>query len=319
MERVLGNKTLEVEILKEAVRIGREKKTHLAAALVRRGGFPVKRVTDALAVSRSNTYERIYSPRPRPERYNKAEDAFLLPLIVELLGGRQTYGYRRIQRLLNRQLIADGRTPVNHKRIYWIMRQNNLLLARVTGSRPNKTHTGKVSTLQSNQRWCSDEFEIACDNGERVRVIFALDTCDREVMAYAATTGGYSADMAQSVMLACVEKRFGDVKALRPVEWLSDNGSCYTARETITFAASLGVVSRFTPAHSPQSNGMAEALVKTFKRDYVFCNDRPDAETVMAQLSGWFEDYNENAPHKALRMFSPREFIRSLQNLDCPV
>ena len=199
------------------------------------------------------------------------------------------------------------------------MRQNNLLLARFTGSRPDKAHTGKVSTLQRNQRWCSDGFEIACDNGERVRVIFALDTCDREVMAYSATTGGYSADMAQSVMLACVEKRFGDVKTLQPVEWLSDNGSCYTARETITFAAALGIVSKFTPSRSPQSNGMAEALVKTFKRDYVFCNDRSDAETVMAQLSGWFEDYNENAPHKALRMLSPREFIRSLQNLECPV
>jgi len=95
-------------------------------------------------------------------------------------------------------------------------------------------HTGKVSTLQRNQRWCSDGFEIACDNGARVRVIFALDTCDREVMAYSATTGGYSADMVQSVMLACVEKRFADVKILQPVEWLSDNGSCYTARETIT-------------------------------------------------------------------------------------
>ncbi|QTO41819.1 DDE-type integrase/transposase/recombinase [Desulfovibrio desulfuricans] len=127
---------------------------------------------------------------------------------------------------------------------------------------------------------------MACDNGQRVRDIFALDTCDREVMAYSATTGGYSADMAQSAMLACVEKRFVDVKTLQPVEWLSDNGSCYTARDTITFAAALGIVSNFTLARSPQSYGMAEALVKTFKRDYVFCNDRPNAETVMAQLSG---------------------------------
>ena len=71
-------------------------------------------------------------------------------------------------------------------------------------------------------------------------------------------------------MLACVEKRFGEVKALRPVEWLSDNGSCYTARETITFAAAMGIVSKFTPARSPQSNDMAESLVKTFNRDYVF-------------------------------------------------
>ena len=148
----------------------------------------MKQVTDALAVSRSNTYERSRSPHPRPERYSKAEDALLLPLIVELLGGRQTYGYRRIQRLLNRQLIADGGTPVNHKRVYRIMRQNNLLLARFTGKQPGKAHTGKVSTLRSNQRWCSDGFEVPCDNGEKVRVIFSLDTCDREVRAYSATT-----------------------------------------------------------------------------------------------------------------------------------
>ena len=106
---------------------------------------------------------------------------------------------------------------------------------------------------------------------------------------------------------------------MQPVEWLSDNGSCYTAKETITFAAALEIVSKFTMARSPQSNGMAEALGKIFKLDYIFCNDRPDAETVIAQLPGWFEDYNENAPHKALRMLSPREFIRSLQNLECPV
>ena len=250
----------------------------------------MKRVTDALAVSRSNTYERSRNPQPRPERYNKAEDALLLPLIIDFLGGRQTYGYRCIQRLLNRQLIASERSPVNHKRVYRIMRQNNLLRARLAGSQLGKAHTGKVSTLQRNQRWCSGGFEIACDNGERVRVI-----------------------------LACVEKRFGDVKTLQPVEWLSDNGSCYTARETITFAVALGIVSKFIPARNAQSNGMAEALVKTFKRDYVFCNDRSDAETVMAQLPGWFEDYNENALHKALRMLSPREFICSLQNLECPV
>ena len=57
----------------------------------------------------------------------------------------------------------------------------------------------------------------------------------------------------------------------------------------------MGTVSKFTPARSPQSSDMAESLVKTFKRGYVFCNDRPYAETAREQLSGWFEDYNENA------------------------
>ena len=35
-----------------------------------------------------------------------------------------------------------------------------------------------------NCRWCSDGFEIGCDNGEKVRVAFALDCCDREAYEF---------------------------------------------------------------------------------------------------------------------------------------
>ncbi|EKT64693.1 InsD [Providencia alcalifaciens Dmel2] len=34
---------------------------------------------------------------------------------------------------------------------------------------------------ESNQRWCSNGFELRCDNGEKLRVTFALDCCDHEV------------------------------------------------------------------------------------------------------------------------------------------
>jgi putative transposase len=37
---------------------------------------------------------------------------------------------------------------------------------------------------ERNRRWCFDGFEIGCDNGERVRVAFALDCCDREAMSF---------------------------------------------------------------------------------------------------------------------------------------
>ena len=74
------------------------------------------------------------------------------------------------------------------------------------------------------------------------------------------------------------------------------------------------------PSQKPESNGMAEASCKTFKRDYVYVHDRPDAETVMAQLAHWFEDYNEHHPHERLKMKSPRQFIRSqLLIASCPV
>jgi len=100
---------------------------------------------------------------------------------------------------------------------------------------------------------------------------------------------------------------------------MTDNGSCFAAKENVEFESWLGLVSRFTPVRSPESKGMAEAFIKTFKCDYVYVNDRPDARTVLSQLAAWFEDYDEMHPHKGLRMLSPREFIRLSATAGFPV
>jgi putative transposase len=58
-------------------------------------------------------------------------------------------------------------------------------------------------------------------------------------------------------MMQAVEYRFGaGSTAQTPIEWLSDNGSCYTAIETRTFAKQLGLKPVRTPVESPQSNGI---------------------------------------------------------------
>ena len=244
----------------------------------------MKTIADTMGVARSHLIERTRAgERPSRSRHDKADDAWLLPLIRELVDGRATYGYRRICALLSRKLSQMGKAAVNHKRVYRIMRQNGLLLTRHTGKQRMLPHEGKVITLRSNLRWCSDGFEIACWNGQVVRVAFALDCCDREIISHVATTGGISGEMVRDLMIESVEYRFGIVDQLpHAVEWLSDNGSCYTATETRVFAKDMGFISCFTPVRSPESNGMAEAFVKTFKRDYVYVHDRPDAKTVIA-------------------------------------
>lgn len=280
----------------------------------------MKTIAQTLGISRSNMIRRVNGEgRPR-QAYRKPGDQALLAQIRALVDQRPTYGYRRIGALLNRMRERLGQAAVNHKCVYRLMKQNNLLLARHTGKqRIERAHEGKVITLRSNLRWSSDGFEIPCWNGEVVRVSFAIDTCDREIMAWEAGTGGYTGESIRNLMYLCVERRFGADSVPHAVEWLTDNGSAYTAHETISFARSLGLVPCFTPVRSPESNGMAESFVKTFKRDYVYVNDRPDAMTVLSRLNDWFEDYNENHPHKGLRLKSPREFIRTQQAASCPV
>ena len=56
---------------------------------------------------------------------------------------------------------------------------------------------------------------------------------------------------------------------------------------------------------------MAEAFVKTFKRDYAV-SATPDAASVLRQLDSWLEHYNSMHPHKALGYRSPREFRKQI-------
>jgi putative transposase len=140
-----------------------------------------------------------------------------------------------------------------------------------------------VIALRWNIRWCSDHFEHACRNDEINRVLFAMDACDREVMAWLATSAGISGEMVRDPIVACVERRFGISKAAHPVEWLSDNGSAYI-KDTFDTATVLGLKLCFTPVRPPESNGIAEAFVKTFKRDYARLSILPDAEIVIIAL-----------------------------------
>ncbi|UTV39252.1 IS3 family transposase (plasmid) [Ensifer adhaerens] len=313
LERILGRKTLENEILREALSKAQFKKTDIAADIVAEGRFPMKAVAEALHVSRSNLSERLKGKSKPRGPYLKADDAELLPAIRKLVDARPTYGYRRIAALLNRQRRAGDQPVVNRKRVHRIMANHAMILEKHTAVRKGRVHDGKVMVMRSNLRWCSDGLEFTCWNGEVVRLAFIIDAFDREIISWAAVANaGISGSDVRDMMLEAVEKRFGGTRAPHAIEHLSDNGSAYTARETRLFAQALNLVPCFTPVASPQSNGMSEAFVKTLKRDYIRISPIPDADTALRNIDGWIEDYNEIHPHSALKMASPREFIKAL-------
>jgi putative transposase len=120
-------------------------------------------------------------------------------------------------------------------------------------------------------------------------------------MSFVGTTGGISGDDVRDLMVAAVEQRFGRVNRLpRQIEWLSDNGSPYVACDTRTFAREIGLLPRTTPLESPRSNGIAEALVRTFKPDYVRVSHCPDAKTVLFSLPAWFHLYCHASQHPSV-------------------
>ncbi len=145
-----------------------------------------------------------------------------------------------------------------------------------------------------------------------MRVASTLACCDREAISWVAPTGGITGEHIRDLMVESVERRFGLAdRSPEGVEWPSDNGSPYVAVQTRALARDIGLAPCTTPIESPRSNGMAEALVKTFERDHAAISHRPDAVTVLARLPARFADYDDSHPHKALGYRSPREFIRA--------
>ena len=196
----------------------------------------MKSVADALGVARSNLSEQVKQRPPKRVGRPPLPEEDLVAEIKAIIADLPTYGYRRVHAILRGQARAEGRSAPNHKRVFRVMQVHDLLLQRHAGGVEEHRHQGRIAVAVSNRRWCADGFEIGCDNGERVRIAFSLDCCDREAMSYVATTGGISGEDVRDLMVAAIESRFGRVNRLpAEIEWLSDNGSPFVAGDTRRF------------------------------------------------------------------------------------
>lgn len=262
---------------------------------------PVAVICRTLRIGRATAYRAL---GPRSARYVRREDRAVTAQIREVIRTRASYGYRRVTALVNWRFG----TRYNRKRIRRLLAVHGWTLPRATHRRTGRAHRGQIVRPASNERWCSDTWELACWNGEVLVIGFALDCHDREALAWVAAARDLIGADIQELMQRAVAGRFRAGRAPVPIQWLSDNGGIYTALETQIVAERLNLVPITTPAYSPESNGMSEAFVRTLRRDYAADADLTSASVVLAQLDDWFTDYNTVAPHSALGFKAPRQY-----------
>jgi putative transposase len=130
----------------------------------------MKTVANVLGVARSNLAVQAEPTAVRQRRGRRPQpDAALLAEIKELIAELPTYGYRRVHALLRRRHEQTGEPAVNVKRVYRVMKSHSLLLQRHSGAGIERRHDGRIAVDQSDTRWCSDGFEIGCDNSLPLR------------------------------------------------------------------------------------------------------------------------------------------------------
>ncbi len=147
LERQLGRKTLEAEILREALEKSKSKKNR-----------PCSRGRRCRAISsecrgrnpgraRSHLIDRLKGRAKPRRRYQKAQDAAVVPLITASC--RPPDLWLPSDHGDPEPAVAVGRPGrrSNHKRVYRIMQAHNLLLARKYSERPEHVHDGKVIVM----------------------------------------------------------------------------------------------------------------------------------------------------------------------------
>lgn len=191
-----------------------------------------------MGVSRSSIYYQ--RENIMKQRYKKKDDDKVLAQIEEIIEARPTYGYKRVTAMINKNRKQNNLEKYNKKRILRVMDINGLLLPKNPITREHEA-TGKIITLHSNTRWCSDGFEIKCFNGEKVYVAFILVCYDRECLSYVAYNRPLLGLDIQELMIKSVESRFNKTRAPREIQFLSDRGSIYRDKATVEIGRQLGL------------------------------------------------------------------------------
>jgi transposase InsO family protein len=94
---------------------------------------------------------------------------------------------------------------------------------------------------------------------------------------------------------------------------LSDNGNGYRSFAWRDACAELGIQRRYTRPRRPQTNGKAEALVKTLLREWAYRFAYPTSAHRARALPGYIRWYNHHRPHSSLGGRTPISRVSQLR------
>ena len=232
------------------------------------------------------------------------DDGALLVRIEDVLADYPTYGYRRVSVELGRRGAA-----VNHKRVWRVMAENDLLQQMVRGVRTTDSRHGyrrypnllqDCQVVRPDQVWCADITYIHLPK-QYVYLAILLDVFTRSIR-------GWSLGPSLASELAVQALQAG-LRQGRPEIHHSDQGVQYAATGYVEQLQTLGVQISMAAAGQPQQNPYAERVIRSIKEEEVYLNDYRDLREAQENLGYFIEAvYQTKRIHSALGYLTPSEF-----------
>lgn len=243
--------------------------------------------------------------RQRAERVRQA-DREVLPLVRHIKARHPFWGYRRVWAGLK---FVHG-LAVNKKRIYRLMKENDLLVKdneKLKAARSASTRKPKPE--RPNQWWGIDMTKVITSEGWAY-VVIVNDWFTKKILGTFVGSRSQAADWLEAVNQAVCRQFPKGIKESRTDELnlMSDNGSQPTSLKFMQAAAELGIRQAFTAYANPKGNANTERLIRTLKEELLWLREWITVEEVARAVKEFAPQFNAEYLHSTLGYKTPDEF-----------